>query len=100
MTSLPQGLKNPAKPMGDTFKGLQGKKYRVVSKGEKKATPQPPLVRASRTPWAEVSKKKKRPHRGLKNLLSPLNPPKMILILTRKANNKEWKNPRCPKIPP
>jgi hypothetical protein len=39
MTSFPRGLKKDFRPMGEIFMGAQGKEWRVVSKGEKKATP-------------------------------------------------------------
>jgi hypothetical protein len=38
--------------------GVQGRKKRVLSKGEKKATPRPPSVIASRRPWLAVARKK------------------------------------------
>ncbi len=31
--------------------GLHGKKYLVLSKGDSRAIPDPPLVKASRIPW-------------------------------------------------
>ena len=43
--------------MGETSTGRQGKKYRVESKGARKATPKPPLVKASRMPWDAVAAK-------------------------------------------
>jgi hypothetical protein len=60
MTSLPHGVKNPFRPSGETFKGVHGRKYRELSKGEKKATPRPPSVMASRKPWEAVTTKKKK----------------------------------------
>jgi len=58
---------NPLEPMkdftliGETWMGLQGKKYRSAEKGEKKATPRPPFVSASRRPWlAQITKKRQK----------------------------------------
>jgi hypothetical protein len=45
-------------PMGETATGRYVKKYRLVSNGEKNATPRPPSVMASRTPCEAVQKKK------------------------------------------
>jgi hypothetical protein len=47
MTCKPCSLKNLA-PMGDTWIGRKGKKYRSALAGQKRATPFPPLVKASR----------------------------------------------------
>ena len=57
-TRTPYSLKNSLIPMGDTRIGRTGKKYLVVSNGEKNATPNPPFVIASSTPWEAVQKKK------------------------------------------
>src|SRR3954469_25543827 len=66
MTAAPSALKKEPTPIGDTWIGRQAKKYRVVSKGEKKATPRPSLVMASSTPCDMPAQKKKdhRPMRG------------------------------------
>ena len=58
-TNQPRLLKNAPMLMGDTAIGVQGKKYRSLLKGENKAIPRPPLVKASRTPWLAASRKKK-----------------------------------------
>ena len=58
MTFNPHMLKNLLAPIGDTCIGLKGKKYRALSKGDKKATPKPPVVRASNTPCEAVHTKK------------------------------------------
>jgi hypothetical protein len=54
----PYALKNSLMPIGDTSTGRTGKKYLVVSNGEKKATPNPPFVIASSTPCEAVQRKK------------------------------------------
>jgi hypothetical protein len=51
MTVNPHLLKNALAPIGETSIGVHGKKYLVVSKGLKKAIPDPPLVNASKIPW-------------------------------------------------
>jgi len=51
-------LKKSAMPIGETATGLNGKKYRVVSNGVKKAMPSPPSVIASRTPCDAVQRKR------------------------------------------
>lgn len=89
-TSNPLSEKNRDAPIGDTAIGLQGKKYLALSQGEKKATPKPPLVNASKTGCEAVQVKKNSTR--LKNDLhekywsekkEALNVPKTI------ANNKE-----------
>jgi len=54
----PCALKNSLTPIGDTMTGRTGKKYLVVSNGEKNATPNPPFVIASSTPCDAVQRKK------------------------------------------
>jgi len=44
--------------MGETWIGVQGRKYRFEEKGDKKATPLPPFVKASRKPWLAQARKK------------------------------------------
>jgi hypothetical protein len=56
-TRTPQRLKKSS-PSGETRTGRQGAKYRVLSMGAKNATPRPPSVNASRTPWEVVTRKK------------------------------------------
>jgi hypothetical protein len=46
------------KPIGETVRGLQGKKYLVESNGAKKAIPSPPSVKASKNPWDMVTREK------------------------------------------
>ena len=58
MTAAPRWPKNCPKPIGETLIGRHGRKYRVVSNGEKKPTPRPPLVIESRNPWEAVARKK------------------------------------------
>ena len=47
-TCTPLLPKKFSTPMGETLMGRHGKKYLELSQGEKKATPKPPLVMASR----------------------------------------------------
>ena len=54
-TARPRGEKKPA-PIGDTAIGLNPKKYRVSSRGAKKATPNPPSVKASSSPCDAVAR--------------------------------------------
>jgi hypothetical protein len=54
----PYSLKNSLTPIGETRTGRRGKKYLVVSNGEKNATPNPPFVIASSTPCDAVQRKK------------------------------------------
>jgi len=51
-------LKKDLTLMGETWIGVQGRKYRLEENGEKKATPRPPFVRASRMPWLVQTRKK------------------------------------------
>ena len=59
-TDPPRGLKNDLILIGETWMGVQGRKYRSEEKGEKKATPRPPFVKASRRPWLIQTKKKRK----------------------------------------
>ncbi len=58
ITMKPHLLKKAKILIGETMIGLQGKKYLVLSKGEKNAIPKPPLVKASRIPLVAVIKEK------------------------------------------
>ncbi len=57
-TDHPRELKKDMILIGETWMGVQGKKYRFDENGEKKATPRPPFVRASRRPWLVQTRKK------------------------------------------
>ena len=57
-TDHPRELKKDFILIGETWIGVQGRKYRFGEKGEKKATPRPPFVRASRRPWLVQTRKK------------------------------------------
>ena len=46
----PHLLRNIVIPMGETRIGRHGKKYLVSSNGDRRAIPNPPLVKASRMP--------------------------------------------------
>ena len=59
ITRIPRSVNNPAPDIGETGIGRQGRKYRVLSKGAKNATPNPPFVIASKNPWDAVIKVKK-----------------------------------------
>jgi len=50
ITTKPHLLKKPLIPIGETIIGVHGKKYLELSKGDNKAIPNPPFVKASRTP--------------------------------------------------
>jgi hypothetical protein len=50
ITAKPHRLKNEATPTGETTMGRHGKKYLVISKGDNKATPKSPFMKASRRP--------------------------------------------------
>ena len=54
----PCGVKKRVTAIGETRIGLHGRKYRVLSKGEKNATPSPPFVVASSKPWLAVARNK------------------------------------------
>jgi hypothetical protein len=95
----PHSLKNGRIPMGETRMGVHGKKYLVSSKGDNIAIPKPPLVNASRIPWVAVIRKKytvsssqffEKIFSLLKKILTTKPP-------NRKAKNREWKKPLCPK---
>ena len=59
MTRNPRGVINPAADIGETGIGRHGRKYRVLSNGSKKATPNPPLVIASKSSCDAVINAKK-----------------------------------------
>ena len=60
IANKPQVLKKPLIPIGETMIGVHGKKYLALSKGDNKAIPNPPFVKASRTPWLADNRKKKK----------------------------------------
>ena len=57
-TIKPRSLKNALMPNGETSIGVHGKKYLLLEKGDSKAIPRPPLVKASKSPWLAVRIKK------------------------------------------
>jgi hypothetical protein len=59
-TDQPLEVKKDLILIGETWIGVHGRKYRFEEKGDKKATPRPPLVRASRKPWLVQTRKKMR----------------------------------------
>src|SRR6476661_4260227 len=92
-TASPRGEKNRA-PMGDTAIGRHGKKYRVVSHGDRIATPRPPSVHMSRRPWDAVARKSSvhvRPH----DRPAP-RVPKVTTVARAAAATSECDRPRCP----
>ena len=50
ITIIPQWLSKPLMPKGETIIGVHGKKCLVLSKGNNKAIPNPPFVKASIMP--------------------------------------------------
>ena len=92
---MPQSLKNSPTPIGDTGIGLQGRKNRRNQKGEKKATPRPPSVIASRMPWEAVTNEKKaqsfQDRSGKKARAAPP---------ARSAKTIECEKPRWPRASP
>ena len=59
ITAQPHLLKKALMSIGEAAMGVHGEKYLVLSKGESKAIPRPPLVKASRIPWLLDTRKKK-----------------------------------------
>jgi hypothetical protein len=57
-TVNPLGLRNLSILSGETSIGVHGKKYRSLVKGDSRAIPLPPFVRASNIPWLAVRTKK------------------------------------------
>ena len=98
---IPLTVKNRRIDIGDTRIGVHGRKYLVVSKGEKKATPSPPLVMESRSPWLAVARNK---YIHNNHLVIPgtvfLNPISRTTAASSAANTMEWVNPRCPQKSP
>jgi len=87
----------PCVPIGETPIGRQGKKYRCRSKGEKNATPRPPLVMASRTPWDAVIAN----NHNAAVIIFPRSATRgAATILTAAANSSECVMPRCPQRSP
>src|SRR5437879_8476803 len=102
MIAAPSPLKNRPTPTGETLMGRHGKKYRAVSNGEKNATPNPPLVRASSMPCDTVTRKNRptRDHQCRENFMSLLYSHDTTSRLHSAANNKECESPRCPSKSP
>jgi hypothetical protein len=76
--------------------GRQGKKYRLFSKGAKKATPRPPLVRASRIPWDTVDRNKN-PNSITRDACASIGSNHVRHALRKTANAMECDSPRWPK---
>lgn len=78
--------------------GVHGKKYLVLSKGDKRAMPKPPFVKASRMPWLADNKKKKTKQRNhcLENIPSSRKRIQTKIPI-HKAKKSEWKNPLWPR---
>ena len=89
ITLAPQSLTSALSPIGETMIGLQGKKYRVVSNGENKAMPRPPLVKVSSIPWLDptVKKYKTYSHHLFENSFQSLK----NVTTTKKLNTKAKK---------
>jgi len=96
----PSSLKNLPMPIGDTAIGRKLKKYLLVSKGEKNATPNPPLVIASRTPCDAVHRKRYNHIPAIVTFGLLRYHATASTALNRTANSKEWVRPRCPHTSP
>jgi len=100
-TRYPRALKKRPSAIGETRIGLQGRKYRLLSKGEKNATPRPPLVMASRTPWLAVAKNRYAAREDRPMLGTPRrNATIMATPAMRAAKTRECVNPLCPQKSP
>src|SRR2546430_1295090 len=102
ITAAPRPLKNPPTPIGETLIGRHGRKYRIVSNGEKNATPNPPSVMASSTPCEAVAKKNspRTPHNCPEPLATALNSQNPPDRPHSAANNRKGDSPGCPRKPP
>src|SRR5205823_9601327 len=102
ITAAPRPLKNGPTPIGETLMGRHGKKYRVVSNGEKNATPNPPLVIASSTPCEAVDMKNKpnSVHHPLEPFFTCRYSHNTTTRLHAAANKSECDSPRCPSKSP
>lgn len=97
MTRNPRLVINPAADIGETGIGRQGRKYRVLSRGAKKATPSPPFVIASNNPCDAVIAAKK-----IASFMNewphfPRTARAAAPAPTKTAKSNEWVKPRCPK---
>lgn len=90
-TSMPALLKNLEIFIGEAYTGLQGMKYRVLSKGMKKPTPKPLSVMESRNPCEATTTKKKasNPHHRLVNHGTDRNARNTTIRLASKVNVSE-----------
>src|SRR2546429_8930891 len=95
ITAAPRPLKNPPTPIGETLIGRHGRKYRIVSNGEKNATPNPPSVMASSTPCEAVAPKnsQRNLHHCSEHLATALNSQNTPDKLHSAANNTQWHSP-------
>jgi hypothetical protein len=99
--AYPRGLKNRGTAIGETRIGRHGKKYRRLSKGEKNATPSPPFVIASSTPWLALARNKYANKGNLAILDAPCrNTTAATAPARRAAKTSECVNPRCPQKSP
>src|SRR5262245_12294979 len=95
-TRNPRLVINPAADIGETGIGRHGRKYRVLSKGAKKATPNPPFVIASNSPCDAVIAAKKIASFSNEWPHFPRTARAAAAAPTRAAKNNEWVKPRCP----
>src|SRR6516225_2841922 len=89
--------RNSAIPIGETASGRTGKKYRELSKGASSATPSPPSVSASRSPWEAVQTNRYN-QRTRRSVLTRAFLSKTTRASARRAaKHRECVNPRCPR---
>ncbi len=94
-TARPLSERRARRLKGETRMGRHAQKCRAGSKGQKAATPSPPLVMASRRIWLATAKRPTpkaitRPPRSLGARSAPTSP-----MIT--AKRRECEKPRCPK---
>src|SRR5262245_45141802 len=98
-TAAPRDEKNRLTPIGETSIGRHGKKYRTALNGATKATPRPPLVKASSSP-CENPARKRNVHSRPRLKLVPLNlrTRAAAAVAIAAANTMECDNPRWPRM--
>jgi hypothetical protein len=90
-TDQPHGVKKDLILIGETWIGVQGRKYRLEEKGDKNATPLPPFVMASRRPWLVQTAKKRTKYQNQRPEKSASSRKKRIInkrLMTRPKNGE------------
>src|SRR6185369_8081257 len=100
-TASPRAERKRPTEIGEasTTRRASGAQYRSPDHGQRNATPSPPLVKASSTPWEAVEANRNRKAR-VKPAAPRVRWPSAPARPTSAATSREWLNPRWPRPAP